>query len=262
MTKIATITGMLAWSLAAQTYSEPPPLMRLVRWPGFDLGSGRPYADARVAINVLGMVCLTGPAESWHVEIHDSFGGIEDVMEALRAATADRLPEDAPYQLPSDVLGASRSLIAAYRPWLSYRPEQAIRMLSKARYFHVSLYRTRPGADADLVELLKLRKSSLDSINLDRPDIAYQVISGAPAGTFLVLSPMTSLRTLDEGLTRRPLYIEPGPIGARVAANKIAGEGDINRTHLLFRVEPGMSHVSAEFASEAPDFWKPKQTGQ
>jgi hypothetical protein len=69
-----------------------------------------------------------------------------------------------------DVLSASRTLIALYRPG-----------------FHVSIYRIRPGAELDFVEFAKIRRLNFDNINLDRPDIGYQVISGAPAGTYVSL---------------------------------------------------------------------------
>jgi hypothetical protein len=52
--------------------------------------------------------------------------------------------------------------------------------IPKARYIHVTIYRIRPGAEAAFVELVKLRRGAFDSINSDRPDMAYQVISSLP----------------------------------------------------------------------------------
>ena len=155
---------------------------------------------------------------------------------------------------------ASRTLIALYRPRLSYRPDQAIRMFPKARYFQVSIYRMRPGAESDFAELVKLRRRSLDSINLNRPDIAYQVISGASSGTYVFLGPLTWLRTLDSGLANSPVYAD-GIVDANLQASRmIAADAEITRENLLFRIDPRISHVSEEFASGDADFWhsKPK----
>ena len=46
--------------------------------------------------------------------------------------------------------------------------------------------------------MVDLRRASLDSVNLDRPDIAYDVISGAPSGPYIFLAPIVTLRTMDE----------------------------------------------------------------
>src|SRR5207249_1814784 len=170
----------------------------------------------------------------------------EDVMEA-HSAMLDRDPGDRFGGLSGDVLAQSRTLIAVYRPGFSYRPDQAARMLPRTRYFSVTLYRTRPGADGEVSELLRARKDFFDSMNLDRPDIAYQVISGAPSATYLLLAPLTSLRSLDE-LLGKSVHTEPG--------RKSASQIELTRSQLLFRVHPRISYVSDEFASDFPEFWR------
>src|SRR6185436_11486742 len=162
------------------------------------------------------------------------------------------MPENYPGILAGDVLAQAKTLIAVYRPWFSYRPDQAARMLPRTRYFSVSLYRIRPGADGDFAELLRARKDFFDSVNLDRPEIAYQIISGTPSTTYLLLAPLTSLKSLDEALGRRPVRAEP----RSGAGNKAAADIELTRSQLLFRVQPRMSYVSDEFASEAMDFWR------
>jgi len=205
------------------------------------------------------MTSITGPAETWLIEAHNSFASIEALDKALHPFLSEMPSVGQPDQLPGDVLAASRSLIALYRPAWSYRPDQAIRLFPKARYFLVSIYLVRPGAEADFFESVRLRKGNLDSVNLDRPEIAYQVISGAPAGTYLFLAPLTSLKTLDEGLARTSTYVESNPPGAK-AGN--GAQGEISRGRLLFRMEPGMSYVSDDFASDALEFWRPKPKAQ
>ena len=128
-------------------------------------------------------------------------------------------------------------------------------MLPKARYIHVSIYQTRPGADAEFAEVVKLRRSSFDSINLDRPELAYQVISGASSGTYLFVAPLPSLKTFDDGLAKAPVYAESA--AAAKAGSKVTAQSEISRSNLLFRVEPGMSYVSDDFASGDPEFWRP-----
>jgi hypothetical protein len=251
--------GIFALGSLAQSQTEPSPLVQLTRRPGIDPAAIRRYVDSRAAVNVLGMTSITGPSETWLIASHDSFASIEDVDKAARSLAQVGPLGDQLDQLPGDALALSRSLIALYRPGWSYRPDQAIRMFSKARYFHVTIYRTRPGAEADFAELVKLRRGGFDSINLDRPEIAYHVISGASSGTYLFLAPLTSLKALDDGLAKVPVYAESA---AAAKAGKVAAEGEISRSNLLFRVEPGMSYVSDDFASGDPEFWRPNAKAQ
>ena len=242
--KAILLAGLLAGAGFAQSFTEPPPLLRLNRRPGVNGAAIRQYADAGAQVNVVGMTSITGPAETWLIEPQNSFEGIEEVDKAVGPLVAVDEP------LSNEILAASRTMIAVYRPGFSYRPEQAIQAFPKARYFQVSLYRIRPGTEAEFVELVKSRRILRDSINLDRPEMAYQVISGAPSGTYLFLAPLASLKVLDEGLAKARAY------AGGIAASAKAGE--FTREHLLFRVEPKMSWVSDEFASADPEFWRPK----
>src|SRR5512133_1619679 len=89
-----------------QTPTEPPVLVQIVRNTGF-ASTLRPYTQAHAALNVLGMLSITGEPETWAVEIHNSFAGIEALDKALASLHApDR---------------SSRTIIAAYRPGWSYR---------------------------------------------------------------------------------------------------------------------------------------------
>jgi hypothetical protein len=220
-------------------------MVQLIRRAGIQFDSISAYAQARAAVNVFGMTSVTGPPETWLIEAHDSFASIEAVHESVQSALPDT---DRPNFLSGDVLAQSRTLIGVYRPWFSYRPDQAARLLSRARYFSVTLYRIRSGADSEFLELLKARKDFFDSVNLDRPEIAYQVISGAPSATYLLLAPLTSLKMLDESLGKS-VRAEPG--------HKSGSQIELSRSHLLFQVHPRISYVSDEFASEFPEFWRP-----
>jgi hypothetical protein len=208
--------------------------------------------DTSAAVKVVGMTAVTGESETWLIEAHDSFAGIEELDNALRGADAAADEEAGP--LSDELLAASRSLIAVYRPGWSYRPEQAIQTLQRARYCQVSIYRIRPGTEAAFAELVKSRRVAFDAVNLDRPEMAYQVISGAPAGTYLFFAPLASLQVLDEGLAKAPLHADG------VAAEARASE--FEREHLLYRVEPALSWVSDGFASADPEFWHPNAKAQ
>src|SRR5260370_42600403 len=106
-------------------------MVQLIRQAGFYFDSVSAYAQARAAVNVLGMTSATGPPETWLIEAHDSFGSIEAVHEAVHPALPDMGVGDRPNFLSGDVLAQSKTLIGVYRPWHSYRPDQAARLLSR-----------------------------------------------------------------------------------------------------------------------------------
>jgi hypothetical protein len=230
----------------AQTPTEPTLLIQLTRTAGINAQMIRPYANAGVAINALGMKAITGVNETWFLEGHDSFASIEELDKALNAVLPARNPQE-------EGFGQTRTLIGILRPSWSYRPDLAIKLFPRAHYFHISLHRIRPGSEAEFAEIVKNRRSGFDRLNLDRPDIAYQVISGAQADMYIFVAPLTSLKTLDDALARMPAVLE----GTR-SASKNPLDVEISREHLLLRVEPQISWVSEGFVAADPEFWKPK----
>ena len=237
------ILGIAHGIAAAQTPSEPPILLRLIREPARSAASqlSRAHATARGGTPIIGLSSITGTPETWFLEMHDSYASIEAMDQSVDPAL-----------VPS-------STILIYLPNLSYRPDLAARALSRARYFQASTYRIRPGGGDAFATLMRNRRAALDAANLDRPEMAYHVISGSYSGSYLFLAPLTSLRTLDNGSLRTPAYAAAA-VGDLPGGDthKIAAEIDLVREHQLFRVEPGLSYVSEEFAGDGAAFWRPK----
>jgi hypothetical protein len=247
------LAGLLAGCAAAQL-TDVPPVIQIVRKPGIAAVPLRPYAEAKTAIEAIGLTSMTGLPETWMIEAHPSFMSIEDLDQAMAPARQSQAAQPADSS-QDDVLAPARTMIATFRADWSYRPQEAIRMFPKARYFHVSIYRVRPGQDEGLDELMTLRRATMDSMNLARPDLVYHVISGEPAGVYLVLAPLVSLKILDDGVAALPAYAEPIAAAEAKARNKVA-DVEQSREHYLFRVEPRISYVSDEFAAGNLDFWR------
>jgi hypothetical protein len=243
----------------AQAPTDPPPIIQLVRKPGTDAVNIRPYATARAAVDVLGMNAVTGLPETWLLESHQSFASIEDLDQSLTAVAPVRTAGDPFDPMRDDVLAPARTMIAIYGPDWSYRPDQAIRLFPKARYFQISVYRIRPGGRGDFGELVRLRRLTSGAVNLDRPELAYRVISGAPDGTYLFLAPLTSLRTMDDGVAQIPVYAEGLAAAKAKDGPKIAADSEISREYLLFRINPRISYVSDAFAESDQEFWHGKK---
>lgn len=254
--KTLVLAGLWAGCAAAQ-FAEAPPVIQIVRKPGTGTLSSRPYADAKAMVEVIGMTAATGLPETWMIEAHGSFVSIEDLDKAM-APSRRPIAAEGPGAGREDLLTPSRTMIATFRSDWSYRPQEAIRLFARARYFHVSIYRVRPGEEDDLGDLMQARRAIFESTNLARPDLVYHVVSGEPAGVYLVLAPLVSLKVLDDGMAALPVYAEPMAVAESKAQEK-AAKVELEREHFLFRVDPRISWVSDEFASADEAFWRGKK---
>ena len=225
--------------------ADPPTVIRVMRCAS--IGEGRAYSDIHSPVSILGAASASGLSESWFFELHGSFESVEAFDHSV-------FPEHTGVPYSDDVLPPSRTLIALYRPGLSHRAEEAVRATQKARYLMISIYRIRPGKEAGFAELVRLRRFHYENINFDQPELAYQVVAGAPSGTYALVIPLASLKILDEGLNRAP----EGPRDAGPNEQKLAGEAEIAHENFLFRLDPKNSYVSDDFAAGDPDFWRPK----
>lgn len=215
--------------LSAQLITIPPPLVRLLQFPAPE--PPQLAAAPSAGIFLFAMSAITGQSESWVLETHNSFQSLEDFDAAQ----------------PRSPKPDARTILALHRQNWSYRPDEAVQALRKARYIQVSYYRTGLGSESEFAELLNIRKASLDYLNIDRPYLTYQVIAGAPSGTFIVFSPLPSLKTFDE---------VPRRVNNPRAPNRPGT--DVTHENILFRLDPARSHVSPEFAESDPAFWRAK----
>jgi hypothetical protein len=236
----------------AQYPGEPFTLIRLIRktsGPVVNPGVIDAHRNARAAVDVVGLKSITGQHQVWLVEAHGSFSSVEAVDRALasQVGQADSGPDE---------VFAPATLIGLLRPGLSYRPEEAIKALPNARFFQIAIFRSRPGMSMDFAEVMRIRNAALDRVNVDRPELGYQILSGTTSGTYVFLAPMQSLKSLDESMARIWAFSDGS---SRQATSKIATEAEITREQFLFRVDPRISYVSESFAAAAPEFWHGKR---
>jgi len=257
-------TGLLAaFQLSAQT-PEPPKVLRIVREDVKEgKGSAHEKAEARIAqlfaknkfpTHYLGMTAVSGPTQAWFVEASESFAAVEEGM-----AAQDKLSEfDTLDAVDAEYRTGTRIYNAVYRQDLSYHPAQLMEALPKARFFNIVTVRVRFGHDQEFAEAGKRILEALEKSASDQPVATYQVVSGMPFGTYLLLEPSPSLKTLDDQPARSRAMVEAmGESGARQFF-KTAGELIVSEEAVLFAISPKMSYVSKEFAAGDPGFWTPK----
>ena len=259
----AGVFAAATFPLLAQEPMEPPKVLRIIRE---DIKQGkeaaheksesefmRAAAAAKYPANILGMTAMTGITQAWFLEGHDSFEAIMKTISAFENPNLSSI--DA---LDSEYRSASRSLIAVYRPELSYHAKELVETLPKMRFFNVVTIRVKPEHDQDFAEVGKMAIAASERSMNDQPVVTYQVVSGAPNGTYLLFEPTVSLKSLDAAPERsRAMFQAMGDSGVR-KFTKAAEDSVAQSESLLFAISPKMSYVSKQFASVDPGFWNPK----
>jgi hypothetical protein len=257
------LLGAMASLLPAQDAPQPPKVLLIVRE---DIKEGkdaqheqnesrfmRAAAAAKFPVNVLGLQSLTGSSQAWFIEPHDSFESIGKTRAAM--GNPELASIDA---LDGEFRSASRSWIAVYRPDLSFHGPRLMETLPKMRYFNIILMRTRPERDQDFAELAKMATGAAERSMDDQPVAVYQVVSGAPNGTYILFEPAASLKALDQAPERsRNLFQAMGDAGTK-RFMKMAGETIAQQEAVLFVIDPKMSYVSKQIIAGDPAFWTPQ----
>ena len=145
---------------------------------------------------------------------------------------------------------------------LLYSDEYSLRSavdIPHMRYFEISLYRVRPGHDADWDAIVKMVKAAYQKI----PDVhwaVYQAQYGQEGNTYVVFTPMKSAAEIDKGFAQDKQFMaNMGEDGMKKFSELAAAAIEFSQ-HNLFAFTPAMSYVDDEWIKADPDFWKPKAT--
>lgn len=214
------------------------------RWAALNRTAGFPYT-------YLAYVASSGTPEIWWVT---ALASLEDLGKsnafgsaAHRQAVARVAMEDGDH-----ISGATR-MQARAMPAAGHGgfPE-----LAKMRVYSILTVRMRPGFFGSFAEIAK----HYAAIAASNPDIVgwrtYEVMTGAPGGTYLVFSSFPSWAAVDANEAAWGKAMAGA--GAHLQeAEKLAKDGIMNTESRYFEVNPKMSLVSKELAASDP-FWAPK----
>lgn len=252
---IAVVVGFILGSVAVAQEMGPPKIIQISR-EEVKVGKGAAHekyeaqwTQAMKAKNprpYLGMASLNNN-EAWWITGYASLAEMEKENNnaGYNAVMAQFIPGDAEY------VSNNRSMIARYRDDLSFGVEP----LGGAHGFFIRTLRVRPGHDNEYVELRKAIKEAVDKGNVSGVhSVVFQVIAGAPTGTYLVFSPFTSLGERDA--PNQAMSAVMTDLGSKI--NDLASKAILGSEDNIFTFDPKFSNPSADMVKAAPDFWKPK----
>ena len=249
----------------------PPKVLLIVREeikPGMMAAHSRHSADFVQVFNRLNtpnhriaMVPVAGNEnEVLYVTAAQSFAEIETLNRTTdqRMGSANgtmRVKLDALEKEAPAMHSAMRDMLAVYRPELSFNPGVNI---AQMRYFTITTTRIRPGFDGVYADnIQKIINVAREKAKADDLHVAvFQVVSGAPGGTYLIFRPMKSLAEMDNpiGMKVRAAMTDD----QRKDADKAVREAILSSEVSTYAFAPSMSFVDREFAAMDSAFWSPK----
>ncbi len=278
------IMATLSLPLAAAAQEQPsgPPPVLVINREDIKIGSMDAhnkqvvsylalFTRANVGGHRLGLTAVSGDDNQIiYLEGYPSFADFEATQkkmdETFAASPALQAELDALNRQTESMHAAQTTMLAVYRPDLSYRPG-AMEMVAKSRYFSVGTNRINSGRVSDYEEWVKQFNRAREKANIDEHSAVYQVISGAPFGTFLTFVPYRSLAEWDafgKEMQARNKAIDDAIGGDMVVKQRreMAEAIFASSQSSLYAFSPKISRPAAQFAAADPDFWTPKASGK
>lgn len=214
------------------------------------------FVRAKFPAHFLALSSMSGATENWFISGYESFAAFEKESKQIEAmpAVTNILQQFVPAE--SDFLASSRTVVARFRDDLSYRPNIEI---GKMRYFRIDTVRVRPGHDEDFVELRKIVNAAHEKANIDEHWAVYQVVGGAPSGTYLVFLPFRDMAVVDEApKVHGQAYRDAVGDEGRKKLRELSSAAIIVTESNTYSISPKMSYVSETTMAADPEFWKPR----
>jgi hypothetical protein len=213
------------------------------------------FAKAKSPDYYLALASMTGPSEAWFISPWDSYGAWgrsmqRDEANAELSAELERLS-----MADAEHLNDLRVIEAVARPDLSHG---AYPDLNKTRFWEITIFRVRPGHEAQFADAAKAYKAVAGRAAPKMRWRLYEIAAGMPGPTYLVFSSTESFAEFDTMLAEGAGMMKAMTPEELAVLEKFSTEGLINAETNRYRLDPKMSYVSAETKAADPAFWSKK----
>ncbi|HEX9755399.1 MAG TPA: hypothetical protein VGA42_06810 [Gemmatimonadales bacterium] len=219
-----------------------------IRWADLSRRSNYPYG-------YLALVANSGVAEVWWVTAYDGLGSFGKGATfgsdnpAYTQALSKIAAEDGEHL--NNVIFTQAQAV----PDASYGTFPDV---SKMRVFSVLTVQMRPGMEPMFAEIAKKYAGIMQAKGVPTSWRAYEVIAGAPGGSYLVFSSYPSWDAVEaERKASMAAFMGANPTDLE-GIMKASREAVVSTNARYFTVNPRMSLVPKEWASDP--FWAPKKT--
>jgi hypothetical protein len=266
-----------ATAAAQDGASGPPKVLALTRE---DIKPGKMAPHEKVAASFVSALSRT-PSTSYRIglaplsgdenvvlylEGFESFADVEarrkqfDQITATNAAfKADMAQVDTQ---GADMHASQRTAYYMLRPDLSYHP-RAMKDVPHARYISINTTRLKPGRGPDYADYLKALNAARDKANIDVHTAVYQVVTGAPTGTFISISAIESLKQWDDDSAKmdanqKAITAALGGDDVMKQRRQLIADIVADGSGTLYAINPALSRPTEQAVAADPEFWKPR----
>jgi hypothetical protein len=197
---------------------------------------------------------LTGPDRALFFVAYPSFTAWSDENKLMDSMPATGASLDRAMVPDGDLLSETDTSVWIRSDEQSYNS----RFVPGTRYLELSLYKIKPGHEAEWAEVVKLVKAGYMKAIPEATWTVYSEYYGSYGTAYLVIVPLKSLAEIDDHMMGDHKWVEAmGKDGMKKLQDLIASSVSEQQEN-LFRISPKMS-IAPEAAIKAePDFWTPK----
>ena len=155
----------------------------------------------------------------------------------------------------AEFLAEESALQAVARPDLSHGAFPAI---GKMRFYEITTFRIRPGHEDAWMAATKAYKAATARSAPNASWRTYDVVAGAPGGTFLVFSSVGAFADFDRMMAEGETAMKGTTPEEMGVLGKFMKESVLNASTNRYRLDPVQSYVNAETKALDPAFWSKK----
>jgi hypothetical protein len=213
------------------------------------------YEKVKSPVTYLGLVSVTGPSEAWYLiplASQASFGEMiaREAADPALSAELDRLSKG-----DAEFVSEVTALQAVARPELSHG---AFPDIATMRFWEIGTFRVKPGHGEEFEAAVKAYGAAAGRSAPNASWRTYEVVAGAPDGTFLFFSSVASFGDFDKAREEGVATMKGLTSDERSAVQKFFADGTVSSWSNRFRLDPAQSYVPMETRQTDPAFWMPK----
>jgi hypothetical protein len=265
LTLLAIAAGSAADALAQGMPTTQPKLLHIYREeikPGrsadhakWEAGWPAAFEKAGAKYTYIALTSMTGPQEAWFISPfadHAAFGqSLADEADPALGPELERLAKG-----DGEFLERLSAMQAVAAPELSHG---AFPDMSKVRFYEITTFRVKPGHYDEWVAATKAYKAAAARSAQGASWRTYEVVAGAPGGTWLVMSSTGSFADFDRMAAEGEATWKGMNTEERAVLGKFMREGVLSTATQRYRVSPSMSYVDAATRAKDPAFWGAKK---
>jgi hypothetical protein len=222
------------------------------RW---EAGWPAAFEKAKFPDTYIALVSVTGPNEVWFVEPYASQAAYGESLARQDADPALSAEMDRLSRGDAEFVSAIDAVEAVARPDLSHG---AFPDIATMRFWDIGTYQVKPGHNQEFEAAVKAYGAAAGRSAPDASWRAYELVAGAPDGTYLFFSSYASFAGLDKAREEGMATFKGLTFEERSALEKLSTEGTSKSWSNRFRLDPRQSYVPAETRQKDPAFWMPK----